>query len=98
MPNYTARTAALKSVLLGSKPISSTVYEITHKFEVLTQNNAFKVGPIEKQYQVFLEESQSRRRSSIRRASKVGRRISSFSPNERRKSKVGGAGAAPDNP
>jgi hypothetical protein len=63
LPNYNYRAAALKFVLLGSKPVSQAVVEVVAQFDELKAAGALKTGPVAQQYEAFKEEQ--RRRASM---------------------------------
>lgn len=77
LPNWGARQAALKSVLLGTKPISPSVADIVQKYETLLKLNILRAGNVEEQYQAYIDgvsnNSKNRRNSRInaRRRSSV---------------------------
>jgi hypothetical protein len=52
-PNWTARQAALRFVLLGTKPVSNGVVDVMRKYEELQRLNLLRAGNVEDQYQAY---------------------------------------------
>lgn len=52
-PNWTTRQAALRFVLLGTKPVSNGVVDVMRKYEELQRLNLLRAGNVEDQYQAY---------------------------------------------